>query len=87
MRETAEALGKSLLTVRSWIEKEFIPAPVCRESQQGYLQYVRCEVDAMASVLSANAKHSKYISSKDVTIINRLFEAVWDARREHLGYE
>jgi hypothetical protein len=86
MRETAEALGKSLLTIRSWIEKGFIPAPVCAESQQEYLQYTVYELTALASVLSEHAQSSKYISAKDQSLITRIHDAVEVARIEFLGF-
>lgn len=87
LREAAEALGRSLLTIRSWIEKEFIPPPVCKGSRPTHQQYTRYELDAIAFVLSEHSKHSKYISSKDTPVIERLHDAVWSAREAHLGFE
>ena len=82
LRETGEALGKSMLTIRSWIENQIIPDPFCWESSSGYQQYARFELDVIADILAEHEETSSYISTKDTALIEELWGCVEQVRAE-----
>lgn len=69
LRETGEALGRSLLTIRSWMENKVIPAPFCKEAATGYQQYTRFELEALAEILSVHEQTSQYVSTANIDLI------------------
>lgn len=87
LRETGEALGRSLLTIRSWIENEIILAPFCFEAATGYQQYTRFELDALSEILCEHEQHSQYVSSQDAALIERMHEVMEIARSGFLEAE
>lgn len=82
LREAGAALGRSLLTIRSWIENEIIPAPFATGvlGNGKYKQYFRFELEAIAEVLVEHERHSKYVTDSDVETIDRLWDVVEQVR-------
>jgi hypothetical protein len=51
MQELALATGKTLVTVKSWVTKRLVPAPVYRDTKYNHRRYLREEVDVIAATL------------------------------------
>jgi hypothetical protein len=83
LRETGAALGRSLLTIRSWLKNELFPAPALRATGTGYPQFCREELDVAARILARHEKFSRYLSATHESTITQLHEAM-DAVRGKL---
>ncbi len=63
--ETAEALGKSILTIRRWIDHDMLPAPFLREvGGHAVMVYSKGELEVIARVLSRHAGDYQYLCEK-----------------------
>ena len=81
LREAGIALGKALLTIRSWMESEVIPPPFCEEAASGYQQYARFELDLLAEMLARHETHSQYVSTvNDDELIDEIWVTLEGAR-------
>jgi len=85
LREAGEALGRALLTIRSWIENEVIPAPMAEDASTGYQQYLRFELELLADVLAAHETHSQYVSTTNEDLIDRIWGSMNAGRDEFLA--
>ena len=81
LREAAEALGRTPLTLRRWIEESLVPEMVLSDSTYGYRQFCRGEMDAMVRVLKSHEKEYSYLRKEHEKTIQRIFDAVNTYRR------
>ena len=79
LSEAAMALGKNHLTLKRWINNEFIPEPVYVDATHNYPQYSYQEVDAMGRELRKHERLYNYLHKKHEDTINALWEAVENA--------
>lgn len=68
LSEAAQALGRSELTLKKWINDDLVPEPVLRETIHGYRVYSVGELTIMARVLAEHERdYSYYTQQHDVT--------------------
>jgi hypothetical protein len=84
LRETGEALGRVLLTVRSWIASGILPEPIIKEASTGYKQYSRKELDVIAEVIARHESHSQYISAANTELVDMIWVCAEEIRKELL---
>jgi len=79
-REAAAALGRTLLTLRTWIKAESIPAPIFSDTTYGWPQYLREELEAIAGVLAVHEQHFRYLRRDHEDTVARIADEVNAAR-------
>lgn len=82
--EAAEAFGRSVATVRRWIEADKIPGPYLRDLSRGYHVYSRGELEVMARIIGQHEQEFNYLVSSHNPIIETLQQAVSAYRAEYL---
>lgn len=82
--ETAEAFGRSVATIRRWIEAEKIPAPYLRDLARNYSIYSRGELEVMARIIAAHEQEFNYLVSHHNPVIETLQQAVSAYRSQFL---
>lgn len=63
--EAAEALGRSLSTIRRWIDDDRIPAPYLQENTRNHRVYSVGELEVVARVLSQHERDFVYLAGSD----------------------
>lgn len=81
IRETAEALGFTMLTVKSWISKGLIPSPILRDTSYHYDQYSKGELQVIAAELAEHFKVYSQLQKNHTDVIERIRSKV-DAYRD-----
>lgn len=82
LRETAEALGRSLLTLRKWVDTGIFPAAQLVDTTYNYNQYSRGELDVVAPILDAHfTAHSQL--QQNHTATREALSIVIDEYREN----
>jgi len=76
LREAAEALYKTPLTLRRWIKEGFVPAMTLHDTSFNYGQYARGELNAMARVLAEHEQEYQYLRKEHEDTIRRLCSQV-----------
>lgn len=74
--EAAEAFGRSVATIRRWIDADKIPEPYLRDLSRGYLVYSVGELQTMARVIAEHEQEFNYLVSEHNQVIERLHQAV-----------
>ena len=87
LRQTGDALGRSILTIRTWIKNGIIPEPFCTEAATGYKVYARFELDVMAEILADHETHSQYVSADNEELVGEFHECVEAVRQGFLDSE
>jgi len=80
VRETAQALGKSELTLRRWIKVGMIPPARLFDTSYGYMHYSRGELKIIARVLARHATDFDYFHKKHESTIGNIWDAVQNYR-------
>lgn len=62
--EAAEALGKTELTFRRWIEKDLVPAPYLVDANGRAKVYSKGELEVIARVLARHSEEFQYLCEK-----------------------
>jgi len=82
----AEALGKSVIQLRQWIKKEYIPAPTLIVKGHGYLVYDEREMQIIRKHLYMQTlKGVSYLTKNSIDFIHRLNEEIWEHRGDKYG--
>lgn len=82
----AEALGKSVIQVRSWIEKAFIPPPVLRVVNHGYSVYDSTEMEIIRDHLYRHTKTGiSYLTDNSIEFVSELFKDIKKHRKANHG--
>lgn len=84
VKEAAEALGRTYLTVRSWIEKGILPEPFTKEVSRGFKNFTRFELDVVAEILADHETHSQYVSTANVELITDIQNCIRAVREGFL---
>lgn len=63
--EAAEALGRSLSTLRRWIDDDKIPGPYLRELSKNHRVYSVGELEVVARVLAQHERDFVYLAGND----------------------
>lgn len=73
---TADALGRTKLSIKKWIRDGIIPPPVWRDTSRNFLHYTVGELSTIARVLAEHESSFVYLSTKHTSTIEALWEAV-----------
>lgn len=84
MQEAADALGKSILTLKKWIKEEHIPAPILKCSSYGYLHYEEGEMQIISKFLQEFQNGRVYLSKNDASNMESLWQRIDGYRRSHI---
>jgi hypothetical protein len=80
LAEAAEALGRSLITFRKWIQHNLIPAPLFKDVVKGNFCYTIQEIEAIAAGLVEHERSFVYLGVTHRASIARIRRAVDEAR-------
>jgi hypothetical protein len=80
VRETAQALGKSELTLRRWIKAGMIPPARLFDTSYGYQHYSRGELRIIARILARHAHEFDYLHKRHESTIGNIWDAVQNYR-------
>jgi predicted site-specific integrase-resolvase len=84
MREAAEALGRSMLSLKRWIKMGLLPPPVLRDTTRNYLQYSRGELLVICRELGSHEREYSLYSAKHETTTHRIWQAIQAYRSTHI---
>lgn len=76
MREAAEALSRTLLTLRRWVTEGMIPPPVLTDTTYGHVQYLRGELMVISRVLAEHEREFAYFRKEHVATQTRIHAGV-----------
>jgi hypothetical protein len=82
VRETAQALGRSELTLRRWIKAGMIPPARLFDTSYGYMHYSRGELKIIARILARHEAEFDYLHKKHESTIGNIWDAVQNYRSE-----
>ena len=82
--EAADALGRSLSTIRRWIEADKFPAPILRDAQRGYLLFSAGELSVAARLIHAHELEFSYMATGNTHIVETLHQAIHAYRAHHV---
>lgn len=80
VRETAQALGRSELTLRRWIKVGMIPPARLFDTSYGYMHYSRGELRIIARILARHEADFDYFHKKHESTIGNIWDAVQSYR-------
>lgn len=80
VRETAQALGRSELTLRRWIKAGMIPPARLYDTSYGYMHYSRGELKIIARILARHEADFDYFHKKHESTIGNIWDAVQNYR-------
>lgn len=84
LRETAAALDKSLLTIRSWMNNGIIPPCVLADTTCGYRHYSRGELEILAELVAEHECNYAYLRTNHTETIQRISDAFAAHREEYV---
>lgn len=76
MKQSAEALGKTMLGFKRWVKEGLIPPPVLTDANRGYLHYSVGELEAIRTELVRHEHEFSYFTTKHVSTIHRVWTSV-----------
>lgn len=82
--EAAEALGRSTVTIRRWIEADKIPEPYLEDTQYHWKVYSVGELSVIAGILARHEREFTNFVSEHTMIVETLHQAVHAFRAEHI---
>jgi len=82
----AKALGKSVIQIRSWISKGYIPEPVLQVKNYGYFVYDSREMQIIRKHLYRYTKKGvSYLTKNSLDFIGDLNTEIWNYRGNQYG--
>jgi hypothetical protein len=82
--QAADALGKSAITLRRWIDADKIPAPYLQDVSKKNYVYSAGELRVVARVLSQHEREFTYLVSEHNHVVETLHQAVHAYRSEFI---
>ena len=82
--QAADALGRSLATLRRWIEADKVPAPYLEEVVRKNKVYSVGELQTIARVISQHERDFIYLATQHSHIVETLRQAVHAYRAEYI---
>lgn len=82
--EAAVALGRSVATIRRWIEADKIPEPYLRDVSTNYRVYSVGELQVMSRILAQHEREFSYLATGSTHIAETLHQAVHAYRSEYI---
>ncbi len=80
--QAAAALGRSVITIRRWIESDKIPAPYLEDVQRHYLVYSVGELEVLARIIAQHEREFTYLASEHNDISLRIHQAIFGYRAQ-----
>lgn len=81
----ALALGKTRMTLRTWVKTGVIPPPVLRDENNDRFKYYSFgEVKIMNRVLNQHFKEFDYLATSHETTIHQMWQEIEGYRREYI---
>lgn len=84
MSEAAQALGRSMLTLKRWIKEDLIPGPILQDVVYGYMHYSEGELKLIAGFLAEHERDYEYLHYTHTTTIHRIAQGLEAYRKLHL---
>ena len=84
LNEAGQALGKTLLTLRTWVVNGILPRCVLKDTTFGYQQFSRGELDVIAEIVAEHEQQYAYLRKNHVTTIERLWSALATYRETYI---
>lgn len=82
--QAAEALGRSLATIRRWLGDDKIPAPILRDTTKNHMVYSVGELEVMARVIAQYEQEFTYLATARTHVVETLQQAVHAYRIEFI---
>lgn len=82
--EAAVALGRSVATIRRWVEADKIPEPYLRDVATNHRVYSVGELQVMARVIAQHEREFSYLVSGSTHTAQTLHQAVHAYRSEYI---
>jgi hypothetical protein len=82
--QAAEALGRSLSTLRRWVEADKIPAPYLQDTQRGYMVYSVGELEVIARIVAQFEQEFVYLATGHTHIVETLHQVVHGYRAQYI---
>lgn len=82
--QAAEALGRSLATIRRWVSGDKIPAPYLTEVVHKHKVYSVGELQVMARIIAQHERDFTYLVSEHTHIVETLQQAIHAYRSEYI---
>lgn len=82
--QAAEALGRSVATLRRWLLADRIPAPYLEDVARHYMVYSVGELEVIARLIAQHEREFVYLVSEHTHIVQSLHQAVHAYRAEYI---
>jgi transcriptional regulator with XRE-family HTH domain len=82
--QAAEALGRSVSTLRRWLEGDRLPAPYLEDVARHHKVYSVGELETIARVIAAHEREFVYLVAENTHIVHMLHQAVHAYRAEFI---
>jgi len=82
--QAAEALGRSVSTIRRWIESDRIPRPYLTDTHKELRVYSAGELEVMARIIGQHERDFLYLTAENRHVVEHLHQAVHAYRAQHI---
>ena len=82
--EAAAALGRSLSTIRRWIDSDRIPPPYLTDVARDYKVYSVGELRTMATIIGRHEREFMYLVAENTYVIQELHQAIHAYRAQFI---
>jgi len=82
--EAAKALGRSMLSLKKWINDGIIPPPVLQDTSKGFKQYSAGELEVIRRHVALHEREFAYLTNKHDVTIHTIWQAMQAYRATHI---
>lgn len=82
--QAAEALGRSVSTIRRWIEADRIPAPYLEDVTHHHRVYSAGELEVLARLIAQHEREFVYLVAEHTHIVETLHQAIHAYRAQYI---
>lgn len=82
--EAARALGRTVATLKRWIEDDMVPEPILRDTSHGYRQYSAGELRILAQELQEHERDTAYYAAAHTERRERIMQHLFAHRQHHV---
>lgn len=82
--QAAEALGRSVATIRRWVADDKMPAPYLQDVAKGHRVYSVGELQVVARIIGQHEREFAYLTTEHTHIVETLQQAVHAYRSQFL---
>lgn len=80
IREAADALGRSMSTLRRWVSDDRLPGPILEDTQHHYPVYSVGELEVIAREIARHEQEFVNLVTRHAHIVEQLQQAVFAYR-------